>query len=161
MYLLSRSTLKLYILSKSTLKLLSTRVLPLTRRKTGRASHLHHLLLTPFPSFPSISFFRIIMTFSAEFRCYIGSQTLASWPTVLAGLLPSWPMALGPDAVARGARPLTSWRMAPSLAHAKGPLLAAPTAVGHGVMSLTPWATTADVYFCKICDGPYIFAKSR
>jgi hypothetical protein len=41
-----------------------------------------------------------------------------------------------------------------------GPRLAAPTAVGHGVLSLTPWATTIDVYFCKICDGPYIFAKS-
>jgi hypothetical protein len=28
--------------------------------------------------------------------CYIGSQTLAPWPTVLAGLLPPWPTALGP-----------------------------------------------------------------
>jgi hypothetical protein len=26
---------------------------------------------------------------------------LASWPTTLAGLLPSWPVALGHDAVAR------------------------------------------------------------
>jgi hypothetical protein len=40
-----------------------------------------------------------------------------------------------------------------------GPLLAAPTAAGHGVMSLMPWAATADVYFCKIFSGPYIFAK--
>jgi hypothetical protein len=39
------------------------------------------------------------------------------------------------------------------------PLLAAPTAMGHEVMSLTPWATTTNVYFFKICGGPYIFAK--
>jgi hypothetical protein len=63
---------------------------------------------------------------------------------------------LGLDAAAHGARPLTLWRRAPGLGHAKGQLLAAPTAVGHGVMSLTPWATAEDVYFCKICDGPYI-----
>jgi hypothetical protein len=37
-----------------------------------------------------------------------------------------------------------------------GPFLAAPTAVGHDVMSLTPWAMATDVYFCKICGGPYI-----
>jgi hypothetical protein len=43
---------------------------------------------------------------------------------------------------------------------AKGPLLAAPGAAAHDVMSLTPWATTPDVYFCYICAGPYIFAKS-
>jgi hypothetical protein len=78
------------------------------------------------------------MTFSAEFWCYIGSQILASWPTALADLLPLWPAALGPDAVARGARPLTPRRTAPRQGHAKGPLLAAPTATGHGVMSLTP-----------------------
>jgi hypothetical protein len=40
-----------------------------------------------------------------------------------------------------------------------GPLLAAPTVVSHGVTSLTPWATAADVYFCKVCGGPRIFAK--
>jgi hypothetical protein len=141
-------------------KLLSIRVLPLTRWKTWRASHLHHLLLTPFSSSPLLSFFWIIMTFSAEFRCYIGSQTIVPWPTALAGLLPPWPTALGLNAVAHGARPLTSWGTALCLSHAKGPLLAAPTAVGHNVMSLTPWATAIDVYFWKICGGPYIFAKS-
>jgi hypothetical protein len=45
---------------------------------------------------------------------------------------------LRPDAVARGARPLTPRRRALRLGHARGPLLAAPGAVAHGVMSLTP-----------------------
>jgi hypothetical protein len=71
---LSRSTLKLYftkqiytktiyLLSRSTIKLLSIRVLPLTRRKTGRVLHLHHLLLTPFSSSPSLSFFELLWYF--------------------------------------------------------------------------------------------------
>jgi hypothetical protein len=67
-------------------------------------------------------------------------------------------LALGPNAVARGARPLTP--TTPRLGHAKGPLVAAPTAAGHGVTSLTLWVAAADVYFGKICGGPYIFAKS-
>jgi hypothetical protein len=150
----------MYLLRKSTLKLLSIRVLPLTRRKIDITSHLHHLLLTPFSSSPSIFFFRIIMTFSAEFQCYIGSQTLAPWPTTLASLLPLWPTTLGHNTVAHGARPLMSWGTALCLSHTKGPLLAAPTAMGHVVTSMTPWATTTDVYFCKISGGPYIFAKS-
>jgi hypothetical protein len=132
MYLLSRSTKTIYLLSKSTLKLLSIRVLPLTRRKIGRASHLHHLLLTPFSSSPSLSFFRIIMTFLAEFRCYIGSQTLAQWPTVLAGLLSSWPTALAPNAVAHGVRPLTPWVKR----------YVCPTLRIHSWRFLPPWATT-------------------
>jgi hypothetical protein len=107
----------------------------------------HSLLLFPL----SFLFFQIIMSCSAEFWCYIGSWTLATWPTVLAGLLPSWPMALGSNVVAHGARLLTPWRMTLCFAHAKGPLPAAPTAVDHGVMYLMPWATTTDVYFCKIC----------
>jgi hypothetical protein len=85
------------------------------------------------------------MTFSAEFRCYIGSQILAPQPTTLAGLLPPCPMALRHNVVAQDAMFLTPWVTALCLSHAKGPLLAAPTAVGHGVMSLTPWAMTADV----------------
>jgi hypothetical protein len=112
--------------------------------KTGRASHLHHLLLTPISS-PSLSFFRIIMTFSAEFRCYIGRQMLASWATTLAGLLPPWPTTLGHNAAAHDAMFLTPWVTTLCLSHAKGPLLAAPSVVGHSVMSLTPWATAADV----------------
>jgi hypothetical protein len=87
------------------------------------------------------------MIFLAEFRCYIGSETLASWPTTLAGMLLPWPAVLGPDTMVRGAWPLMPWRTAPRLGHAKGPLLAASTAAGHGVMSLTPWVTAADVYF--------------
>jgi hypothetical protein len=63
--------------------------------------------------------------------------------------------------VAHDARPLTPWGTVLCLFHAKGPLLAAPTAVGHGVMSLPPWATAADVYFCQICGGPYIFLQNR
>jgi hypothetical protein len=114
MYSLSRSTLHyvltaqfytrtVYLLSTYTLKLLSLRVLPPTRR-TGRASHLHHLLPHSLLLFPlSFLFFRIIMTFSAEFRPYIGVGTLAPWPTALGGLLPPWATALRPDAVARGA----------------------------------------------------------
>jgi hypothetical protein len=81
MYLPSKSTLNyvftkqiytktMYLLSRSTLKLLSFRVLPPTRRKTGRASHFHHHLLTPFSPPSLFSFFRIIMTFSTEFRGY-------------------------------------------------------------------------------------------
>jgi hypothetical protein len=88
------------------------------------------------------------MTFSAKFRGYIGVGTLAPLATALGGLLPSWALALGPDAVAHDARNLTSWRRALRLGHARGPLLAAPGASAHGVMSLTPWATAPDVYFC-------------
>jgi hypothetical protein len=76
-------------------------------------------------------------------------------------LLPLWVMALGPDAVAHDARSLTPWRWALRLGHAKGPLLATLAVVGLGVMSLTPWATAVDVYFCKICDGSYIFLQNR
>jgi hypothetical protein len=159
MYSLSRSTLNyvltaqiytkiVYLLSTYTLKLLSLRVLPPTRRKTGRASHLHHLLPHSLLLFPLSFFFRIIMTFSAEFRCYIGVGTLAPRPMTLGGLLPPRAMALRPDAVARGARPLTPRRRALRLGHTRGPLLAAPGAAAHGVMSLTPWATAPDVYFC-------------
>jgi hypothetical protein len=159
MYSLSRSTLNyvltaqiytktVYLLSTYTLKLLSLRVLPPTRRKTGRASHLHHLLPTPFSSSPSLFFFRTIMTFSAEFRCYIGVGTLAPWPTALGGLLSPRATALRHDAVARGARPLTPRRRALRLGHARGPLLVAPSAVAHDVLSLTPWVTTPNVYFC-------------
>jgi hypothetical protein len=70
---------------------------------------LHHLPFTRFSSSPSLSFFRIIMTFSAEFRCYIGSQILSPWPTALAGLLPSWPTALGHNAVPHDAMFLTEF----------------------------------------------------
>jgi hypothetical protein len=100
------------------------------------------------------------MTFSAEFRCYIGVGILASWATTLGGLLPPWAVALGPDAAAQGVRPLTPWAVALGLGHAQGPLLAATSTAAYDVMSLTPWATTPDQYFCKICAGPYIFAKS-
>jgi hypothetical protein len=119
------------LLSRSTIKLLSIRVLPLTRRKNGGVSHLHHLLL------PLSLFFRIIMTFSTEFQCYIDSHILASWGTTLAGLLPSWPTVLGHNAVAHDAMFLTLWVTALCPSHATGPLLAAPTAVGHDAMSLT------------------------
>jgi hypothetical protein len=102
--------------------------------------------------FPLSFFFRLIMTFSAEFRCYIGCHTLVPWPTALAVLLPPWPTALGHNVVAHGARPLTPWGMALCLSHTKGPLLAAPTAVGHDVMSLSPWGRCI---FCKISDGPH------
>jgi hypothetical protein len=88
------------------------------------------------------------MTFSAEFRPYIGMGTLAPRPTALGGLLPPRAAALRPDAVARSARPLTPRRRALCLGHARGPLLAALDAVAHDVMSLTPWATVPDVYFC-------------
>jgi hypothetical protein len=52
-----------------------------------------------------------------------------------------------PNAVAHDVRDVTSW----------------PTALrvwAHSWWLLPPWATMADVYFCKICDRPYIFAKS-
>jgi hypothetical protein len=88
------------------------------------------------------------MTFSAEFRRYIGVRTLAPWATALGGLLPPHAIALRPIVVARGARPLTPWCRALRLGHARGPLLVALGAVAHGVMSLAPWATTPDVYFC-------------
>jgi hypothetical protein len=88
------------------------------------------------------------MTFSTKFRPYIGVGTLVPRPTALGGLLPPRATVLRPDAVARGARPLTLWRRALRLGHARGPLLAAPGAAAHDVMSLTPWATALDVYFC-------------
>jgi hypothetical protein len=100
------------------------------------------------------------MTFSAELRCYIGSHTLAPWPTVLAGVLPSWLMALGPDVVAHCARPLAPWCMAPSLAHAKGPLPAAPTAVGHVVMSLSRGPRRQMYVFAKFVAN-HIFLQNR
>jgi hypothetical protein len=101
------------------------------------------------------------MTFLAEFRCYIGSQTLAPWPTTLAALLTPWATVLEPDAAAQGVRPLTPRRTALSLGNAQGPLLAAPSVPAHGVMFLPRWATAPDVYFYNIFGGPYIFAKSR
>jgi hypothetical protein len=97
-------TKTVYLLSTSTLKLLSFRVLPLTRRKNGRTSHLHPLLLTPFSSFPSLFFFRNIITFSTKFRGYIGVGILAPWSTALGGLLPPWVVELGPNTTAHGLR---------------------------------------------------------
>jgi hypothetical protein len=149
MYSLSRSTLNyvltaqiytkiVYLLSTYTQKLLSLRVLPPTRRKTCRASHLHHLLPHSLLFSPLFSFFRTIMTFSAEFRPYIGVGTLTPRPTALGGLLLPRTMALRPDAVARDTRPLTPRRRALRQGHARGPLLAAPGAAAHDVMSLTP-----------------------
>jgi hypothetical protein len=82
------------------------------------------------------------MTFSAEFRCYIGSQTLAAWPTALAGLLPPWPTVLGPNVVAHGARPLTPWGTTLCLSHAKGPLLVAPSVVAHDLYFDAPFFHT-------------------
>jgi hypothetical protein len=88
------------------------------------------------------------MIFSAEFQCYIGNQTLASWPT-----------ALGPDAAAQGVRPLTPRRTALGLGHAQGPLLAAPSAVAYGVVPDTVGHSAIciilqnfrrNIYFCKI-----------
>jgi hypothetical protein len=70
------------------------------------------------------------MTFLAEFRCYIGSQTLASWPTTLAGLLPPWPTALGPNGAAHDARLLTLWRC-----------YVWPTLRAHSWWLLPPWVT--------------------
>jgi hypothetical protein len=100
------------------------------------------------------------MTFSAEFRCYIGSQTLASRPIALPGLLPPWPTALGHNAATHSVRPLTPWGTALCLSHTKDPLLTSPTVVDHVIMSHMPWVTATDVYFCKNYGGPYIFAKS-
>jgi hypothetical protein len=88
------------------------------------------------------------MTFLAEVRCYIGVGTLAPRATALGGLLPPRAMALRPDVVARGARPLTPRRRALRLGHDRGPLLAAPGAATHSVMSLTPWVTALGIYFC-------------
>jgi hypothetical protein len=85
------------------------------------------------------------MTFSAQFRCYIGKETLALGSTALAGLLPPWTTTLGHNVVAHDAMPLTQWGTVLCLSHTKGPLLAAPTTVDHNVMSLTPWATTINV----------------
>jgi hypothetical protein len=85
------------------------------------------------------------MTFSAEFQYYIGVGTLAPLATALGGLLPPQAMALRPDAVAHGARPLTPRCRALRLGHARGPLLAAPGAAAHDVMSLPSWATAPDV----------------
>jgi hypothetical protein len=78
------------------------------------------------------------MTFSAEFRPYIGVGTLTPRPTALGGLLPPRATAIRPDAVARGARPLTPRRGALCLGHARGPLPAAHSVVAHDVMFLTP-----------------------
>jgi hypothetical protein len=89
-------TKTMYLLSRSTLKVISTKHIYTTKTikfesitsnetKNRRASHLDHLLLTPFSSSPSLFFFRIITTFSVEFRCYIGMRTLAPWATTLGG----------------------------------------------------------------------------
>jgi hypothetical protein len=64
----------------------------------------HSLLLFPI-SFLFLNYYDI----STEFWCYIGSQTLAPWPTTLAGLLQPWATTLGHNAVAHDARPITSW----------------------------------------------------
>jgi hypothetical protein len=81
------------------------------------------------------------MTFSAEFRCYIGIQTLAPWPTTLAGLLPLWPTALGHNTVAHGARLLTPWGMALCLSHTKGVFgrAPAPAVAAPAVAVLLEW----------------------
>jgi hypothetical protein len=81
------------------------------------------------------------MTFSAEFRCYIGSQTLAPWPMALAGLLPLWPTALGHNAVAQGARPLMPWGTVLCQSHTKGAFGSAPTpaVAAPAVVVLVEW----------------------
>jgi hypothetical protein len=94
------------------------------------------------------------MTFSVEFWCYIGQD-----PSVVdaSRLLPSWPTTLGPNAVARGARPLTPWGtfsvefrcyigQDPSVVDASRLLPSWPTALGpnavtRGARPLTPWGT--------------------
>jgi hypothetical protein len=75
-----------------------------------------------------------------------GKEQILSWATMLAQRhADGWRYA--PNAVAHDVRDVTSW----------------PTALrvwAHSWWLLPPWATMADVYFCKICDRPYIFAKS-
>jgi hypothetical protein len=150
MYSLSRSTLNyvlttqiytkiVYLLSTYTLKLLNLRVLPPTRRKTGRASHLHHSSLTPFSSSPSLFFFSNYY----DIFGWISVLYRRGNPSVAAHSVRGPAAAKG-----HGARPLTPRRRVLHLGHARGPLLAAPSAVAHSVMSLTPCATMPDVYFC-------------
>jgi hypothetical protein len=76
---------------------------------------------------------------------------------ILKKLLPPQPTAAS-NRYRRGPRRYLSATLTPGV-RVKGPLLAIPDAVGHDVMSLTPWLTATDVYFCKICDRTYIFAK--
>jgi hypothetical protein len=109
----------------------------------GRALHLHHLL----PH--SLLLFHLFFLFSNYcdiFGCIWVLYRCGN--PALGGLLAPWAMALRPDVVACGARPLTPRRRVLRLGHARSPLLAAPGAAAHGVMSLTPWATALDVYFC-------------
>jgi hypothetical protein len=75
------------------------------------------------------------MTFSAISVLY-RQQILAPWGTALAGLLPSWLMALGPANVAHNGMSLLSWVTAVCPSHTTVPLLAAPTAVPHDGMSM-------------------------
>jgi hypothetical protein len=144
MYLLSRSNTKtIYLLSTSTLKLLNFRVLPLTRRKTGRASHLHHLLLTLLSSSLFLFFFSNYYDISG----WILVLYRQSDPSVVThgASRPATAVARGVRTWRRGVRRHVratlrahSWRLLPPWATA---------------LSLTSWATTADVYFCKICGG--------
>jgi hypothetical protein len=86
MYLLSRYTQKLCIswadLHQNT-KHIYTKTIKfqsITSNETEKPAELRTFTissLTPFSSSPSLSFSRIIMTFSVEFRCYIGVGTLA------------------------------------------------------------------------------------
>jgi hypothetical protein len=80
------------------------------------------------------------MTFSTEFRCYIGNQILSSWGMMLAGLLPSWPATLGHNAVAHDVMSLTPWVTVMSAArygptagdsYRREPRRYVPDAVGH------------------------------
>jgi hypothetical protein len=88
------------------------------------------------------------MTFLAEFRCYIGSQTLAPWPTALAGLLPPWPTTLGPNGAAHDARLLTPWRC-----------YVWPTLRAHSWWLLPPWVTALYPWRRRLRRQMYIFAK--
>jgi hypothetical protein len=114
------------------------------RRKISTASHLHQLSSLPSPLPPLFSFFRIIMTFLAEFRCYIGSQTLALWPTTL-----------GPDAVAYDVRSGPRSGPTPGRSYRRRPRRYVPYTVGHGgrcIFLKNLWPT---IYFCKIMINKY------
>jgi hypothetical protein len=96
------------------------------------------------------------MTFSAEFRCYIGSEILVPWGTAVAGLPPPWLTALGPAVVAHDVMSVARYGPTSGGSYRRAPRWYAPAAVGHDGRCIDLQNFLRTIYFCKIEIEKYI-----